>query len=87
MTTPASPQPAPLVVEVLDLTVDQVSELERASGVAFTSWTSGRAPMSAVLKACLVQLGGWKPEAAGKLTLRELAGAITLRFGGSAEGD
>lgn len=64
-------------VSVLDLTVDQIEQIERESGLALEQWTTPAGRVRAFRYIYAVATGT-TPEAVGHMTLRELTDAIAL---------
>ena len=65
------------VIRVLDLTVDQVEQVERTTGLAMDKWSSAPSQM-ALFRAVYVVATGASDEDVGKMTLREISDAVSL---------
>ncbi len=71
-------------VNSLDLTAEQIEEIEDATGVPFNLWGSRGSTMK-VLRHVLAAGNGTDPDALSGKTLRELKDLVTLDEGDDAE--
>ncbi len=64
-------------IRVLDLTVDQVEQVELATGLAMDKW--GQAPSQmALFRAVYVVATGVSDAEVGRMTLRDISDAVSL---------
>lgn len=71
-------------VRVLDLTVAQVEQLERAVGIPMTRWQAPGASSAAILRAVLAMVDGVDPATLSDLTMRQLLERVSLDGPGDA---
>lgn len=73
-------------IRIIDLTIDQIEQIERDSGVPLERWTEPAARLKAFRYIYAVATDT-TPEDVGRLTLRELSDAITDDDDGEAGQD